>query len=182
MTVFCLYVCITADSTERFCFQGQQRWHATQYRWDADTVLWCVYKNAWRKAFPSFLSHISGCSAGRTLRMVSGLGSAPSSAPRTAGRSSHRCSQALLHPALGTPGQVPAACHAQGLLHFIWRNKMHSLKGEDTFAGICVVSGNTRIWELQTGTKNKDFKLHILVFLCATALRRKPTVTNGQLE
>lgn len=53
------------------------------------------------------------------------------------------------------PEQLPGICQTQTFLVFLWRYGLHSLKGKNPFAGIHVASRNTRIWELQTGTKNK---------------------------
>lgn len=93
-------------------------------------------------------------------------------------RSSCSCSSGLLlHLPLRMPQQLPGISQAQRLLYFARRNEQQNLKGENLFAGIHVVSGNTRILELQTGTKNRDVKVPIPVFFYATTSGRKPTVT-----
>lgn len=43
------------------------------------------------------------------------------------------------------PEQLPGVCQTQRFLLFLWRNGLHSLKGRNPFAGIHVVSRNTRI-------------------------------------
>lgn len=43
------------------------------------------------------------------------------------------------------PEQLPGICQTQRFLLFLWRNGLHSLKGRNPFAGIHVVSRNTRI-------------------------------------
>lgn len=83
---------------------------------------------------------------------------------------------------LRMPEQLPDICQTQRFLLFVWRNGLHSLKGKNPFAGIHVVSRNTRIWALQTGTKNKDVKFPVLVFFLRYYSRKKTHCDKWTVE
>lgn len=39
----------------KFCLGSQQRWHPTQYKWDACTIPWCAHKDSQQRALPPCL-------------------------------------------------------------------------------------------------------------------------------